>query len=137
LFGDEIALSHLTQNDYEYSMNAQSGEGPDNMLCNIDQQVYNLRYKLAHVKYVPDKDKSTLVKHAPQKYKHVAPAVQTSSKNSERKKVQPAMKISASEADKFSSPFNLEHEISKIKIPIPLTKLVKTNSYRSHILKWL
>jgi ribonuclease HI len=47
------------------------------------------------------------------------------------------MKVSAPEADKFSSPFSLEHEISKIKIPIPLTELVKTNSYRSHILKWL
>jgi hypothetical protein len=47
------------------------------------------------------------------------------------------MKISAPKADKFSSPFNPEHEISKIKIPIPLTKLVKTNSYRNRILKWL
>jgi hypothetical protein len=47
------------------------------------------------------------------------------------------MKVSSPEADKFSSPFSLEHEISKIKIPIPLTELVKTNSYRSHILKWL
>jgi hypothetical protein len=47
------------------------------------------------------------------------------------------MKVSAPEADKFSSPFSLEHEISKIKIPIPLIELVKTNSYRSHILKWL
>jgi hypothetical protein len=38
LFGDEIALIHLTQNEYEYSMNAQAGESPDNMLCNTDQQ---------------------------------------------------------------------------------------------------
>jgi hypothetical protein len=74
---------------------------------------------------------------SPQKDKPVSPIVQTGNKNPERKQVQPAMKISAPEADKFSSPFSLEHEISKIKIPIPLTELVKTNSYRSQILKWL
>jgi hypothetical protein len=47
------------------------------------------------------------------------------------------MKVSSLEEDKLSSPFILEHEISKIKIHIRLTELVKTNSYGSHILKWL
>jgi hypothetical protein len=47
------------------------------------------------------------------------------------------MKVSTPEAEKFSSPLRLIHEISKIKIPIPLTELVKKNSYRSQILKWL
>jgi len=47
------------------------------------------------------------------------------------------MKVSSLEVDKLLSPFSLEHEISKIKIHIPLTELVKTNSYSSQILKWL
>jgi len=47
------------------------------------------------------------------------------------------MKISSPKPNSLSSPFSLEHEISKIKILILLTKLVKTNSYRNQILKWL
>ena len=38
---------------------------------------------------------------------------------------------------RFSIGFNLEHEISKIKIPIPLTKLIKNQSYREPTLKIL
>ena len=45
LFGDEISLNHLTQNEYEDSLNAQAGEGPNNILCNTDQHGYNLRSK--------------------------------------------------------------------------------------------
>jgi hypothetical protein len=97
------------------------------MLCNTDQQGYNIRSKST-----PQKDKSS-----PQKYKHDVPAVQTGRKNPKRKQVHPSMEVSSSEVDKFASPFSLEHEISKMKIPIPLTELVKNNSYRSHILKWL
>ena len=90
------------------------------MLCNTYQQGYNIRSKLA-----------------PQKDKHVVPGVQTFIKSPERKKVQLTMKVSVLESYKVSSPFSLEHEISKIKIHIPLTELVKKNSYRSHILKCL
>jgi hypothetical protein len=118
-------------------LNLQAGESLDNMICNIDQQGYNLRSKLAPAKSSPQKEKFVAAKPVLQNDKHVAPTVQTCRKNPERKKAQPAMKVSALEADKFSSPFILEHEISKIKIPIPLTKLVKTNSYRSYIFKWL
>jgi hypothetical protein len=50
LFGDEISLSHLTQNEYEDSLNSQAGGSPDNMLCNTDQQGYNLRSKSAPAK---------------------------------------------------------------------------------------
>ena len=35
----------------------------------------------------------------------------------------------------FSSNFNIEHEISKIKIPIPFTELIKNHSYRDPTLK--
>jgi hypothetical protein len=135
LFRDEIALSHLTQNEYEDSMNAQAREGPDNMLCNTDQQGYNHRSKSTHSKFVPHKDESTPAKPSPQKDNHVSLATKTSNKNPERKKVQTTVKISSPKEDKFLSPFSIEHEISKMKIPIPLTKLVKTNFYRSHILK--
>jgi hypothetical protein len=122
LFGDELVVSQLT---YEDSLNAYAGENPDNMLCNTYQHGYNLRSKQVLAKSTPQKDKS------------VAPATQTRSKIFERKQVQPDMKITASEAEKFSSPFSLEHEISQKKIPIPLIELVKTNFYRSQILKWL
>jgi hypothetical protein len=124
LFGHELAFSHLTQNQYEDSLNAWDGEIPDKMLCNTDQQGYNLRSK-----EVPTKS-------SPQKDKFVAPTVQKERKNPKRKQVQPAMKVTTLEVGKFPSPFSLEHEISEIKITIPLTELVKTNSYRSQILKW-
>jgi hypothetical protein len=65
LVGDEIALSHLTQNEYEYSLNAQAGESPYNMLCNTYQQGYNLRSKSAPAKSVPQKDKFAPTKPAP------------------------------------------------------------------------
>jgi hypothetical protein len=34
LLGDELVVSHLTQNEYEDSLNARTSECTDNMLCN-------------------------------------------------------------------------------------------------------
>ncbi len=47
------------------------------------------------------------------------------------------MKASALEADKITTSFTLENEISKLKIPIPLVELLKYNDYRENILKLL
>ena len=40
--------------------------------------------------------------------------------------------IGVKEVEKFSS-FNLESEISKLKVSIPLTKLVKNSNYKHHV----
>jgi hypothetical protein len=74
------------------------------------QQGYNLRSKQVPTKFAPQKDKS------------FAPIVHTGNKNLERKQVQPNMKVTTQKVNNFSYPFSLEYEISKIKIPIPLTK---------------
>lgn len=41
------------------------------------------------------------------------------------------------DTQKHITPFNLEHEISKIKIPVPLLELMKTKSFKDSILKIL
>jgi len=51
--------------------------------------------------------------------------------------VQPALKVAASEPEKFTSSFSLETEISKLKIPIPLTELCRSSMYRNQIMKFL
>jgi hypothetical protein len=103
LIGDEFVVIHLTQNEYEDSLIAQARENAYNMLYQTDQQGYNLRSRQVLAKPTPQKDKS------------VVSVVQPSNKNPERKKVQLAIKVAAPEENKFSSPFSLEHEISKIK----------------------
>jgi len=81
LFGDEISLSYLTHNEYEESLSSQVGGSPYNMLCNTEQQGYNIRskYVLQKEKCVPQKDKP-----APQKDKPIVPAVQIGGKNLEK-----------------------------------------------------
>ena len=39
--------------------------------------------------------------------------------------------------DKQSNPFSLENEISKLKVSIPLTELVKNYQYKSYVAKIL
>jgi hypothetical protein len=127
LLRDDIVLNHLTQNEYEDSLILKDGGSPKNMLCNIEQQGYNLRSK-----YVFQKENFSHQKDNP-----IVPAVQTDNKNPEKRQVQPAMILSTPKSDRLASPFSLENEISNIKILIPLNDLVKTISYRNHILKWL
>jgi hypothetical protein len=71
LFKDDISISNLTHNEYEYSLNSQAGESPDNILCNTDQQGYNLSSKSTPTKSSPQKGK-----YAPQKDNLVVPTVQ-------------------------------------------------------------
>ena len=46
------------------------------------------------------------------------------------------MDIVIKEVDK-TIPFNLESEISKLKVSIPLTELVKIDKYKTHVVKTL
>jgi hypothetical protein len=45
--------------------------------------------------------------------------------------------VSTKEADRVAGSFCLENEINKIKIPIPLVKLVKNPVYRKQITKMI
>jgi hypothetical protein len=39
--------------------------------------------------------------------------------------------------NKYSTSFSLEGELAKLKIPIPLSKLLNKNAYRSQVIKYL
>lgn len=55
-------------------------------------------------------------------------------KGKEEKPTQiPASKIQNLQTRKISLPFNLGAEIEKLKILVPLTKLIKNETYKSHI----
>ena len=43
--------------------------------------------------------------------------------------------VSLEEVNKAIGGFNLEHELNKVKIPIPLTELIKNKAYRKAAFK--
>jgi hypothetical protein len=69
------------------------------------------------------------------KQKEKSPAIET--KPSPQNKVDKGIEAQTIENDKIVGNFNLENEINKIKIPIPLVKLAKNPIYRKQIAKMI
>jgi hypothetical protein len=155
-FGDENDSSFLTQVDYEEAlMDQQIHEASieESVYLTDDQKGYNLRSKSVVPKpliVAPVKNKEVV---APVKSKEVvakqppAPVKQTSSPTKQQQKqTQPlakeqvSLKAPSNEvkvSDRSTFSFNFESEIQKVKIPMPLTELMKNEIFKSAILKSL
>jgi ribonuclease HI len=146
-FGDDVDSSFLTQTDYEEAlMNEQINEASieESFYQTDDQPGYNLRSKTVASKPLlaaPGKKKDVAAKQP------VAPAKQISTPaKQQQKQLQPQAKEQVSlrapsnevrPSDKISYSFNFESEIQKVKIPMPLTELMKNDIFKSAILKSL
>ena len=140
---DEIDLSFLTQLDYEEALrNEQITE--ESLYQEDDQGGYNLRSEIVAPRKKnpgPTKQSASPVKKiaAPAK-KIAAPSKQQQRplQSSVHDKIQlkaPPQEVITSEKLYYS--FNLESEIQKLKIPFPLIELMKNDSFKSSILKYL
>jgi hypothetical protein len=144
-FGYENDSSFLTQVDYEEAhMDQEIHEASieEFVYQKDDQQGYNLRCKNDTPKPLPTapvKKKEVAAKQP------VAPIKQNPiSAKQQQKQSQPQVKEQAILRDpsdevktsgKSSYSFNFESEIHKVKIPMPLTELMKNDIFKSSILK--
>jgi hypothetical protein len=155
-FGDENNTSFLTQVDYEEALMDQqiqeaSVEGA--VYLTDDRKGYNLRSKSAGPKIpiaapVKDKEDSTRVKskevvanQPPALEKQNPPPAKQQKKQTQiPAKEQVILKAPSNEvkvSDRPSLSFNFESEIQKVKIPMPLTELMKNEVFKVAILKSL
>jgi hypothetical protein len=126
--------SHLTRQDYEVAQLSNQFDieiGEEGVIQKQSQNKYDLRpktctpkattsdhNKMTEVPPKPNPSKGALAKaHQPPPFKNVSPEV---------KKV-----------DRPQISFSLEHELSKIKIPIPFSELLKNEPFRQSIMKVL
>lgn len=119
---DEDEESFLTEADYEGSLFDQQLNQlyEDQCILQVDEQTgYNLRSKKN-----PGKQ-STL---APPK-KVVAPVKQQVKDVQKAPQSQQMVRAHPSKPEKVSSSFNLETEIQKLKIPVPLVELMKNEAF--------
>jgi ribonuclease HI len=146
-FGDENDSSFLTQVDYEEAqMDEEIHEASieEYFYQTDDQPGYNLRSKTAAPKPLlaaPGKKKEVVAKQP------AAPVKQTSTPaKQQQKQLQPQAKEQVilrappnevKTSDRLSYSFNFESEIQKVKIPMPLTELMKNDIFKSAILKSL
>jgi hypothetical protein len=146
-YGDETDSSFLTQMDYEEAqMDEEIHEASieESFYQTDDQPSYNLRSKTVVPKPLlaaPGKKKEVVVKQP------TAPVKQTSTTaKQQQKQLQPQAKEhvilkappnEVKTSDRLSYSFNFESEIQKVKIRMPLTKLMKNDIFKSAILKSL
>jgi hypothetical protein len=165
--GEETGKSYLTQHDYEKSLMTEQTEDnliDDGIFMTEDKNRYNLRSKsdtaqkdaptspekstapvkkkdqtsenqqanpLKRKESAPPKKIVAPVKH--QTPESQLPVEQQSNQEAPSNKV----KVSDKASDKALYSFNFEAEIQKIKIPIPLVKLMKNEMFKKDILKTL
>jgi hypothetical protein len=133
-FKSELENSFLTQNDYEEALtNEQINELSDeNGVFQVDEKNrYNLKSKAVIAK------QSTT---PPPQKKNCVPTKQQNPDQWNLKEPQIALKSpyhKVKTSEKTSLSFNLEAEIQKIKIPIPLFELMKNESFKKNILSTL
>jgi hypothetical protein len=123
-FGDTPPFPHLTQSAYEESlMDSQLNELSKGDRASGNQGRYDLRSK-----------KRTVAPDIPEREAE-KPANEMAD-NHRGKKHQPLSHIVQSHAPeireilKLASSFNFEHEIQKIRIPVPLTELIKHEGFK-------
>jgi hypothetical protein len=155
-FGDENDTSFLTHVDYEEALMDQqiqeaSVEGAVYLID--DQKGYNLRSKSAGPKtpivspvkdkeyYAPVKSKEVAANQPPAPEKQNPPPTKQQKKQTQiPTKEQVSLKAPSNEvkvSDRPSLSFNFESEIQKVKIPMPLTELMKNEVFKEAILKSL
>jgi ribonuclease HI len=139
-FGPEIhcieeapPFPHLTQSAYEESlMSAQIHELGKEQRAGHTSNRYNLRSKRKEGDF--DSPDQPLIAEKPTR----AAAATTKEKNTQN--ASPATKepvTEVREAPKPTPSFNFEHEIQKIRIPVPLSELVKNEDFKRSLSKLL
>jgi hypothetical protein len=124
---------HLTQSAYEKSMmNIQIHELGKGERAGQPSNRYNLRSRKKEGDF--DSQDQPLIADKPTK------VAATTTKEKRTQSALPAAKEPATEvreAPKPISPFNFEHEIQKIRIPVPLSELVKNEDFKRSLSKLL
>jgi len=125
-FGDTYPFPHLTQSSYEESlMDSQLNELSKENKTSNRQGRYDLRSQ-----------KKAVAPDAPEQLTRTEKPANEAADNHRGKKTQPLSPIIQShvpkirEIPKLSSSFNFEHEIQKIRIPVPLTELIKHEGFK-------
>jgi hypothetical protein len=131
--GDTSPFPHLTQSAYEESlMDSQINELSKGEKTNSSPNKYNLRSKKKEGKSdIPD-----------QPSRAEKPAKDAINNNKEKKTQNPSpiAKGHVPEVREIMKPpsyFNFEHEIQKIRIPVPLSELVKHEDFKRSLSKLL
>jgi hypothetical protein len=130
---DTSPFPHLTQSAYEESLiNTQINELSKGEKASNTPNRYNLRSKKKEGNF--DSQDQPLIAERPTK------AATTTTKEKKAQNASPAAKEPASEvreAPKSLSSFSFEHEIQKIRIPVPLSELVKNEDFKRSLSKLL
>jgi hypothetical protein len=125
-FGDTPPFPHLTQSAYEESlMDSQLNELSKGDKASGGRGRYNLR-----------SDKKTAAPDIPEQSTRTEKPANEVADGHRGKKAQPLSPIvhnhapEIREIPKLASSFNFEHEIQKIRIPVPLTELIKHGEFK-------
>jgi hypothetical protein len=125
-FGDTPPFPHLTQSAYEDSlMDSQLNELSKRDKASGSQGRYNLR-----------SDKKIATPEFPDQSTRTEKPANEVANGHKGKKAQPLSPIvhnhapEIREIPKLASYFNFEHEIQKIKIPVPLTEMIKHGEFK-------
>jgi hypothetical protein len=124
---------HLTQSAYEESLiNTQINELSKGEKASNTPNRYHLRSKKKEGNF--DSQEQPLIAEGPTK------AAATTTKEKKTQNASPIAKEPVSEvreAPKSLSSFSFEHEIQKIRIPVPLSELVKNEDFKRSLSKLL
>jgi hypothetical protein len=125
-FGDTPPFPHLTQSSYKESlMDSQLNELSKGDKASGGRGRYNLR-----------SDKRTTTPDIPEQSTRTENPAKEVADSHRGKKAPPLSPIvhnhvpETREIPKITSPFNFEHEIQKIRIPVPLTELIKHDEFK-------
>jgi hypothetical protein len=130
----DLYPSHLTQQDYEISQLSNQfdddGKGEE-IFQSQPQKKYDLRPRPGGPKTnVPIQNKKS---DLPPKQ---GPNKDTTNKEDQQQPTKPVVP-EVKEADRQPTSFNIEHELRKIKIHVPLTELLKNEPFKRSIMKVL
>jgi len=127
-FGDTPPFPHLTQYAYEESlMDNQLNELSKGDKAGSGRGRYNLR-----------SDNKAATPDVPESSTRAKKPTEETAYNNKGEKAQPPSPIiqvhapEIREIPKLTSSFNFEHEIQKIRIPVPLTELIKHGEFKKH-----
>jgi hypothetical protein len=131
--GDTSSFPHLTQSAYEESlMDSQLNELSKGEKTNNNPNRYSLRSK--------KKEGKLDISDQPTRVENPAKDVADNSKEKEVQNPPPVVKIPIPEVKEILKPpssFIFEHEIQKIRIPVPLSELVKHEDFKRCLSKML
>ena len=116
-FFTKVNYHYATMLDYYEENNFEQEMSMPEICQEVPQKSYGLRSRVKHAAQA-----KKVVKHVPFKQRLPLEKKQVVHENIDKVVV-------PEEVNKGTSGFNLEHEINKIKIHVPLTELIKNKSY--------